>query len=257
MNEFLREGRIERETTRTERGVRATDVHRRGAVELTPELKALDEFEQRQHFADTAAVNRDIDLAEARHEVHRELANFSIDTYRKALDKKIKKLEKDQEDLSDEEMKELAFLRMKQMALDKELAPSAATPYGDESHLSKRLRVEREREKIRKDTTRIQSQIGRMQEERSKLKLWNPFHWGRIRDIDAQLANLRSRNEALQMRSKLVTTSPVGAVAAALFEQPKREVRGAAALDAAAMMPLDETKDFEPQEKAWFDKEAA
>lgn len=151
---------------------------------------------------------RDFEIAEqAKAEIHKDLANFDIDVYRRTLEKKIARLEDEESEHADgsPELHELNFLRAKRTALNAELAVPAGTAHGNEGTLSQRLRVERERLTVKREMTKNNNQIARLTETRDKLNLWNPWHWGRIINTNDQLTALNHRSEDLANRSKMVT----------------------------------------------------
>lgn len=252
MNSFTESNFETNPVKHTERGVSAKEVHTFGV--------------NREHqTADNAAGNRRTSVEtllrnqaedskhraatteRARLEVHQDLANFEIDIYRKGLDRKIKQLEKN-EDLFENnspEMDELNFLRAKQRTLDQALAMPQAT--GEPSALSKRLYIERERQNIRQQTTKINNQVNKLQQTKASLKLWNPLHWGRIRDIQAELDKLKEKNEKLQLRSKLVTSTSLGVLSPPMLEQRRREVLRAVSLDDRHIEPLEQENNLEQQ----------
>lgn len=253
MNNFAESHFETNPTKHHERGVSAKEVHTFG---VNQEHQTADNaagnrrtsVETLLHNQATDAKRRAEMTERARLEVHQDLANFEIDIYRKALDKKIKLLEKNEDQFEDNspEMDELNFLRAKQHTLDQALAMPQAT--GEPSALSKRLYVERERQSIRQQTTKINNKISQLNESRAKLKLWNPLHWRRIRDVQAELDKLKDKNEKLQLRSKLVTTTPLGVLSPPMLEQRRREVLRAVSLDDRHIEPLNQKNELEQRE---------
>ena len=81
---------------------------------------------------------------------------------------------------------------------------------------AKRQAIEDERLEIRKETTKVNTKITKFKNEmatvtadRAKLHAWNPFHWGKIRDLDSRLGDIKNflgdlklRNDELQLRVK-------------------------------------------------------
>lgn len=168
-------------------------------------------------------------IARAQAEVHRDLQDLDISAYRKVLANRLDKLETENEEAPDNtdlssNLAEIKLINAKQQEVDRLLfkptprIPGHKMQRGSEftDNFARRQAIEDERLEIRKETTKVNTKITKFKNElttvnaeRAKLHAWNPFHWGKIRDLDSRigdiknfLGDLKLRNDELQLRVK-------------------------------------------------------
>ncbi len=162
--------------------------------------------------------------ARAQAEVHKDLQSLDISTYRRVLNERLDKLEQANEeapkgaDLSSNDA-EIELLTAKQQEVDRLLLDkTVSTPdqKSTDQQFARRQAIEDERQVMRKETTKVNTKITKFNNEfaavaadRAKLHAWNPFHWGKIRELDNRmgdiknfLGDLKLRNDELQLRVK-------------------------------------------------------